>query len=111
MIRVLVRIAKIIDDAVWEKPAEPGAKVRHIERTPAPSHFGDRGPIIRLNTGQVTAVGGQPVRTRAGNPIRHVDGDIIIDRPDGTQVIYCGREGRADFACEHGTADRPRIAA
>jgi hypothetical protein len=41
-------------------------------------------------------VGGQPVRTRQGYPIRYVGGDIIIDRPDATQDIYCGREGRAE---------------
>ena len=36
------------------------------------------------------------LRTNQGDPIRYIRGDIVIDRADGTQEIYCGREGHAE---------------
>ena len=46
--------------------------------------------------GEVIGGGAILQRTTQGYPIRFVGDEIIIDRPDGSQVIYCGREGRAD---------------
>jgi len=94
------------------EPRDAGAQVLTIDptpkaATPAPEpagtpYHGDRGKILHRDIGTITAIGGQPVRTRQGHPIRRVGGDIIIDRPDGSSVIYCGAEGRADVAREHG---------
>ncbi len=57
--------------------------------------YGD-GTIVRRNIGHVIAVGGMAVRTSQGEPIRYLGDDIVIERADGSQVIYCGREGRAE---------------
>ena len=102
----------------------PGAEITHRMPMPVPAPAPTRsspaakaassspagevfhgGPLIRRNIGQVTAVGGRPVRTRQGNPIRYVGDDIVIDRADGSQVIYCGREGR-DEAIRDGVLTR-----
>ncbi len=84
------------------EPRDPGAKVLTIgpsREKPAAEGvmFHERpGTIIRRNVGQVLAVGGRAVRTIQGDPVRYVGNDIIIDRADGSQDIYCGREGRAE---------------
>lgn len=84
-------------------PAPPAGVPRTATTRPEPpSEVIYGGAPIRRNIGQVTAVGGRPVRTRSGDPIRYLEHDIIIDRADGTQVIYTGDLGRADFAREHG---------
>ncbi len=75
----------------------PASVPRTATKRPEPAReviYG--GPVIRRNIGQVTAVGGRALRTRQGYPIRYVGHDIVIDGPDGSQEIYCGREGRAE---------------
>ena len=61
----------------------------------SPRTYG-HGQTLRRETGHVTAVGGRALRTRQGYPIRYVGDDIVVDLPDGSQEIYCGREGRAE---------------
>jgi hypothetical protein len=80
-----------------ETPPPPATKRTEPKRTKPVGQviYGD-GTLVRRNMGQVTAVGGRPLRTNRGEPIRYERDNIIVSRSDGTQVIYCGREGRAD---------------
>ena len=77
---------------------KPAALLRHAASRPEPAGviYTPPGTIIRRHIGQVTAIGGRALRTNQGHPIRYVGDDIVIDRPDGSQEIYCGREGRVD---------------
>ena len=72
----------------------PRTATKHAE--PAGEVIYGDGTLVRRNVGHVTAVGGRALRTNQGYPIRYVGDDIVIDRPDGSQEIYCGREGRAE---------------
>ena len=63
---------------------------------PAGEVFYGAGTHVRRPGGQVLAVDGRALRVPQGHPVRHVRGDIVIDRPDGSQVIYSGHAGRAE---------------
>ena len=59
--------------------------------------YGDGKTITRYGIGRVLAVGGKPVlRTSSGRAVRCMGDDYVIDRPDGSQVIYSGDEGYSE---------------
>ena len=82
------------------KPAHPRARVEWIgkpepqaartDRRPAGEviHHPPGGVLVRRNTGQVLAVGGVPLRGTERTP-RPVGRTLVIDRDDGSQLIYC----------------------
>ena len=79
------------------RPQRLPPRLRTVTKRPEPaSDVILGGGLIRRNSGQVTAVGGRALRTPQGHPIRYVDDDIVIDLPDGSEVIYCGAEGRLE---------------
>jgi hypothetical protein len=82
------------------EPREPRAQVLSLSRTESPAAVTTSGRavagevilgnerIIRRNVGTILAVGGKPLRTSSGYPIRSEGRDYVIDQPDGSQVIY-----------------------
>jgi hypothetical protein len=86
---------------IAKKPGEPRAAVLSVQRQEPPAAradrpvageviYGDGTPVRRYYSNAILAVGGKPVRSRAGHAFRRVGGDYIVDQPDGSSVIYHG---------------------
>jgi hypothetical protein len=118
--RALVKEVSIVSPD--RRPREPLAHVLWIgestssspaaersDRRPAAGEviLGGERIVCRHNTGKVLAVGGRPLRTSSGYPIRREGHDYIVDQPDGSQVIYSGADAYRE-ALYDGQASSPR---
>jgi hypothetical protein len=75
----------------------PGAVVRNLPDGSQEISYRGVAPLVRRpNVGQVLAVGGRSVRTPAGDPIGYHGDNIVVYRSEGSQLIFCGRAGRAE---------------